>query len=504
MGNSTERRQAIYDKIKESSKNEYILEEMKRLGFWNDGIVDFKTVDEYFKEEGELSRSLQKKLKVKSIIENPETFIAQKHKERKIASKLKQKETKERREKERLEKAEKWKVKREKEIVFLGKGYSHQLNNKATLLDRLKQQDLPLLTTAEDIAKSMGISLSELRFLSFARKNSTVSHYKRFKVAKKTGGYRLISAPMPKLKKAQTWILEEILNKVSVHDNAHGCVIKKSIKTNAIPHVGQDVVINQDFKNFFPSVTYNRIKGVFKAIGYSDQVATIFSLLCSEPKILDVSVLGENYFSQRGVRFLPQGSPCSPAITNILCKNLDYRLSGLANKYDFNYTRYVDDITFSAKRTHFNKITAILKYSKSIVEEENFVLHPDKLRIMKRGERQEVTGVVVNDKPNINKKTLKKFRALLFQVEKDGIEGKTWNKNDNLLAQIDGYANFIYQINPEKGIIYKERVRLILEKYNYKETHKKKYVVKKNKSLVTKSISIGSRLWNRAKLWIKK
>ena len=84
------------------------------------------------------------------------------------------------------------------------------------------------------------------------------------------------------------------------------------------------VVINQDFKNFFPSITYTRIKGVFKALGYSEQVATIFSLLCSESKILDISLLGENYFAQRGERFLPQGSPCSPAITNIICRKMRF------------------------------------------------------------------------------------------------------------------------------------------------------------------------------------
>jgi len=453
---------------------------MKRLGFWNDESVDFESVNKFFKEERELSKKLQKLLKDKKIIEDPEAFIAKKHKERKIASKIKQKETKERREKERLEKASKWKESKEKDIIYLGENYSHQLNNKTSNLENLKLHNLPVLNTALDVAHAMKMSIGELRFLSFSRKNANISHYKRFQIPKKTGGYRLISAPMPRLKYAQTWILEEILNKIEIHEKANGCVVGKSIKTNAIPHIKKDVVINQDLKNFFPTVTYNRIKGVFTSFGYSDQVATIFALICSEPKIVDISLLGKDYYAQQGTRFLPQGSPCSPAITNVICRKLDFRLNGLAKKYGFDYTRYVDDITFSGTQKQYENINKILKYSRHIVKDENFNLHPEKLRIMKRNNRQEVTGIVVNEKANIPKKSLKRFRALLFQIEKDGIVDKYWNKNGNVLAQIDGFANYIYQIDKEKGIKYKQRVALILAKYNYKEEHKKIYVKAKS------------------------
>ncbi len=498
MENSAEKRQEIYDKIKGSSRQEYILSEMKRLGFWNNETVDFESVNKFFAEERELSKKLQKLLKEKNIVENPEAFIAKKHKERKLASKLKQKETKERREKERLEKAQKWKKSKAEDIIYLGENYSHQLNDKVSNLENLKRNNLPILNNALDIANAMKISVGELRFLSFSRKNGKISHYKRFQIPKKRGGFRLISAPMPRLKQAQIWILEEILNKVKVHEKANGCVIGKSIKTNALPHVKKDVVINQDLKNFFPTITYNRIKGVFSSLGYSTQVATIFALICSEPKIIDLSLLGENYFAQKGNRFLPQGSPCSPAISNIVCRKLDFRLDGLAKKYGFNYTRYVDDISFSATQKQYENISKILKYSRKVVQEENFNLHPEKLRIMKRNSKQEVTGVVVNEKTNVPKKDIKKFRALLFQIEKDGLENKYWNKKGNVLAQIDGFANYIYQIDKEKGIKYKQRVSLILAKYNYKEEHKKKYkTVNKNPNVFQKIKSFFKNLLNK-------
>ncbi|PCH76032.1 MAG: RNA-dependent DNA polymerase [Flavobacteriaceae bacterium] len=475
MKNSQERRQEIYDKIKESSKQEYILSEMKRLGFWDDQQVDFKEAEAFFKLESGLSKELQVLIKEKNLIDDPAAFLAKKHQKRKLKSKQKQRETKEKRELLRLEKAEKWQLSKKEDIRYLGDGFSHQLNDQTSQVDRLKSLDLPLLNNAKELAQAMDIPIGELRFLSFSRKNARLSHYKRFKMKKKSGGFRLISAPMPRLKNAQYWILEEILNKIAVHPLAHGCVIGKSIKTNAEPHLQKAVVINQDFKNFFPSITHNRIKGIFKSFGYSEQLATIFSLLCSEPKIVEVSMLGEDYFAQRGTRFLPQGAPTSPAITNIICKQLDLRLHGLAKHYGFDYTRYVDDITFSGNQEQLPKIAAILKYSKKIVEDENFTLHPEKLRIMKRSDRQEVTGVVVNEKTNIPKKNLKRFRALLFQIEKDGIQGKVWNKKGNILAQIDGYANFIYQIDTEKGIAYKKRVGLILKAHGYKEAHQSKF-----------------------------
>jgi len=476
MKNSTERRQEIYDKIKESSKQEYIISEMKRLGFLNGEENELQEVERYFSEETRLSKELQKLLKTQGLLKDPEAFLNAKHKERKRLSKEKQKQNKEEKERLRLEKAESWKASKKKDIIYLGDGYSHELNNKTSNLDRLKSNGLPQFNTVEDLAKAMGITVNTLRFLSFSRKNSKVNHYKRFKVAKKSGGHRLISAPMPKLKKAQHFILEEILNKVKVNHNAHGCVIGKSIVTNAEPHVNKAVVINQDLKNFFPTITYNRIKGVFKSLGYSEQLSVIFALICSEPKVLDIELLGENYFAQKGDRFLPQGAPTSPAITNVLCQKLDTRLEGLAKKYGFVYTRYVDDLTFSGNQEQFEHITSILKYSKKIVKDENFNLHPDKLRVMKRNQRQEVTGVVVNEKLNINRKSLKRFRTLLYQIERDGIAGKSWNGKANVLAEIDGYSHFIYQVDKEKGIVFKERVGKILKANNYrpKKNGKKK------------------------------
>src|SRR5262249_14930317 len=150
---------------------------------------------------------------------------------------------------------------------------------------RLGAAGLPLVHRAEELAGAMGITVGELRFLSYSRRVSAVSHYKRFQVPKKGGGLRQISAPMPRLKRAQEWVLRNILDRVPVHDAAHGFRRGRSIVSNAAPHAGADVVVNLDLKDFFPTITYRRVRGVFRKLGYSEQVATILALLCSEPEV---------------------------------------------------------------------------------------------------------------------------------------------------------------------------------------------------------------------------
>ena len=470
MSNSVAKRQEVRDRIKASgSRTKYIYAEMKRLGFWDSGMPDFKIVEELFEKEAHLQGELRKLLIEKKRIEDPEALLKEIHKKRKEESKKRQKETKERREAERQQKAADWDRKKKEEIVFVGSGYSNTLNDGSSNEDLLKQQQLPVLSDARDLAQAMGISVGELRFLAFSRKNSSVSHYKRFTIPKRSGGLRTISAPMPRLKAAQHWILHNILDKIAVHESAQGCVTGRSIKTNAEKHLAKDLLVNQDLKNFFPSITYKRIRGVFASFGYSKQVATIMAMLCSEPKIKEVEVYSKEYFAQYGERFLPQGSPCSPALTNILCRNLDKRLFGLAKKYDFTYTRYVDDLSFSASGQAKESLNKILLYSRKVIEAEGLELNPEKLRVMRKGRRQHVTGVLVNEKPNVDKKTLKRFRALIYQIERDGIEDKEWKglKGKKMLSSIHGYASFVTQINPSVGEPYKARVNDILKQYNY-------------------------------------
>ena len=124
--------------------------------------------------------------------------------------------------------------------------------------------------------------------------------------------------PMPRLKKAQRWLLDEILSKVKAHPAAHGFTKDRNIVSNASPHVGARVVVNLDLSDFFPTLGYRRVRGMFRKLGYSEQAATIFALLATEPDTAQVELDGQRYHVALGERRLPQGAPTSSAVTNAI------------------------------------------------------------------------------------------------------------------------------------------------------------------------------------------
>lgn len=467
MSDQPRTRQELYDRIRQVGREEFILEEMIRYGFWPaQGEMPEDPADE-IRRRGELQQELGKLRAENRVLHNEEALRKQLLQERLAASRLKRQETKERREKERQQRAEAWRQKKEQEISYLGEGVSAGLNYTDCNEERLQSYGLPICGKTEQIATTMGITVGQLRFLAFSRKTSTISHYIRFKIPKKTGGERLISAPMPRMKNAQHWILVNILEKLELHDTAHGFRRDRSIVSNAQPHVRSDVIINFDLKDFFPSISYKRVKGLFHSFGYSEAAATIFGLLCTEPEIAEVELDGKTYYVAMSDRHLPQGSPASPAITNLLCRRLDRRLSQMAENLGFVYTRYADDLTFSASGDSLRNICNILRRTESIVTHEGFTINQEKNRILRKNRQQEVTGVVVNERPTIAKKELKRFRATLYQIEKDGPKGKRWGNYDDAIASIQGYANFVAMVNPEKGAEFQEQVQRIKEKYRF-------------------------------------
>ncbi|WP_293143928.1 MULTISPECIES: reverse transcriptase domain-containing protein [unclassified Microcoleus] len=361
---------------------------------------------------------------------------------------------------EEFEKLERWLSRQLKHSQVLQK---KRINNAKFDPEQLQSNNLPLCNSHEAIAQAMEISVKGLRFLAFSRKKY---HYIRFQIPKKTGENRKISAPTHLLKKTQKWILENILEKIQLHDAAHGFRLKHSIVTNAEHHVGKEVIINIDLKDFFPSISYIRVKGLFKSFGYSETASTIFGLICTEPKIKEVELNGKTELLLSWTkRYLPQGAPTSPAITNILCRRLDRRLYSMAKQYGFDYTRYADDLTFSASGESLRYIFNIFQNTRFIVEQEDFEINEQKTKVIRRYQQQKVTGIVVNEKLNVSREQLKKFRAVLYQIEKDGLEGHKWGQSEDIIASIEGFANFVSMVNPEKGAKFKEQINRIKDKY---------------------------------------
>lgn len=461
-------RQELYDRIRNSSKEQVQLEEMIRLGFWGRGQGFPQDPPYELQRQTELIKKMSVLRTEAARLQNRAAMLREIRLKRMQESRKRQEETKRRREQERLERAEAWRQKKASQIHYLGAEVSGGLNQEESHVEKLEYLELPLLSTAGDLAKAMGISIGQLRFLSFSRKVRSISHYTRFKIPKKTGGHRLISAPMPKLKAAQTWILENLLDNLHFHNASHGFIRERSIVSNAAPHVGKDVVINLDLADFFPTITYKRIKGMFLHMGYSEAVATILGLLCSEPAEELVEIDSKKWFVEISERYLPQGAPTSPSVTNQICRRMDKRLQGMAQYFDFTYTRYADDLTFSASGDAATEGTrSILKYAEKIINDEGFKVNIKKTRVIKKNKCQEVTGVVVNDILGVNRRDLKRFRATLFQIEQDGPEGKCWGKSKDLFRSIQGYADFIYMVNPKKGQLYREQVRRIREKHGF-------------------------------------
>ena len=192
-------RQELYDKIRETSKDEYILAEMKRLGFWESGEGKPEVPETLIKRRGELQRQLNDLLKQQRLYSDPEEALKAMRKERMQAALQKRVETRKKQADERHQRALDWHEKQQHTISWLGDAVSLGLHGKESEASAMKHQALPEFANHQALAESMGITLNELRFLAYQRSTSKVNHYQHFQIAKKTGGYRAISAPMPRL-----------------------------------------------------------------------------------------------------------------------------------------------------------------------------------------------------------------------------------------------------------------------------------------------------------------
>ncbi|MDO5767920.1 MAG: reverse transcriptase family protein, partial [Psychrobacter sp.] len=246
-----------------------------------------------------------------------------------------------------------WQAYQSQHIVYLGRDIYWSDDTSADKWDikdaqnRLIEHHLPLLTKTKELAEALNLTMSQLKGLCFQRDVATNLTYTHFTIAKRSGEPRQIWAPIPRLKYAQRWILDNILNHLPIHGAAHGFVRGKSIVSNAEMHTDSEILIKLDIKDFFPSVNWRRVKGVFRHAGYHEQLATLLAMLCTESPRQIVQQNGITYYVALGDRALPQGAPTSPALTNIVCLNLDRRLTGLAEKLGLRYSRYADDLTFS-------------------------------------------------------------------------------------------------------------------------------------------------------------
>ncbi|MCC7384041.1 MAG: RNA-directed DNA polymerase [Deltaproteobacteria bacterium] len=340
---------------------------------------------------------------------------------------------------------------RREDIIYLGAGVSSGLRDRRSNLERLNGAGLPVLSTPADVAAALDVSIGRLRWLCYHSDAAERLHYVRFTIPKRSGGQRAIAAPLPDLKRAQAWILESVLEKLEVEPEAHGFVAGRSTLTNATPHLKREVIINLDLADFFPSIGFRRVRGVFEAIGYSPAVATIFALLSTEAPRMEVDYDGQKLQVAVGERALPQGAPTSPALSNRVARKLDRRLRGMATKHGWTYTRYADDLTFSAPTGHQGEVPIMQARIRHIVGEEGFAVNLKKGRVQRRSGRQEVTGVVVNDRPGLPRTEVRKLRAILHQAKKTGLAAQNRQSHPRFEAWLRGKIAYLMMIDPARG-----------------------------------------------------
>ena len=425
-----------------------IVERMRVNGFWPPGekLPDDPLDD--VKERAALEAERARLLKTALAVQDVDRALKVENERRIEASRKKKAERKLLREQATRERREAFIKNKHATLVHLGLGVSGGLQHTVSDVARLQSQGLPVLRDGNDVAAAVGVPLAELRWLTYHRRGAAVVHYHRYDIPKKAGGARHISAPKARLARAQQWVLAQILERLPVSEHAHGFVRGHSVVTNARPHVRCQTVVNLDLKDFFPTITFRRTKGLFCKMGYSEHVGTVLALLCTEPPRVLVEHDDQRTHIALGDRVLPQGACTSPAITNLLCRRLDKRLAGLARRAGLSYTRYADDLTFSGDSVD---AAALLGNVRRVLEAEGFVVNADKTRVMRKGRRQEVTGVVVNAKTSIARDEWRALRATLHNCAKLGLPSQNRDAHADFAAHLAGRVAWVKMVDARRG-----------------------------------------------------
>ena len=310
------------------------------------------------------------------------------------------------------------------------------------------RKPLPSLIDVNALAEWLGYDAAD-QLRRFMRPGSqTGSPYVDFEIAKARGGRRTISAPRAPLRAIQRKIHADILARVPTHEAAHGFVAGRSTLTNATPHVGARVLLKTDVRDFFPTIHYWRVRGLFFSLGYGEQVSAALASLCTRRILVDPE--GERRIVWPGQ--LPQGAPTSPAISNLVCRRLDARLTGLAAKLGAHYTRYADDLSFSF---HGDAAASIdigraFWWIDQVLQQEGFAEHAGKRQVLRPNHRQLVTGIVVNEHAAVPRDDRRRFRAILNNCRKHGVASQA-NGRDDFPDYLRGFAAYVHMVTPELG-----------------------------------------------------
>lgn len=273
------------------------------------------------------------------------------------------------------------------------------------------------LQTSNDVAAYLQVG--HHRLLRCLYKDPDSTRYRHFEIPKRTGGMRQIHAPTGLIRELQDKLLPDLKGLYRVHPNAHGFVDKRSVGTNAADHTGKRWVLNVDLEGFFPAINFGRVRGLFLKPPF--EMGPAAAAICAQ------IVTYRNG--------LPQGAPTSPVLSNFIAATLDRRLLRLARQNRLVYSRYADDITFSTNKAQFPPSVAVREVVEGAgfkvsagdalelaVRQSGFEINEKKVRLQGHHFHQSVTGLCVNERVNVDRKRIRRLRAMLHAWRKFGVE----------------------------------------------------------------------------------
>jgi len=322
------------------------------------------------------------------------------------------------------------KAKLVKEDIIILERYAESLYNKK----------LPIIFNNEHLGKILGFDEALFLYIQLF----TESFYHKYKIRKKSGGYREINEPYPTLKEIQNWIRINILQNISVSKYAKAYIPNKGIIDNVKFHKEQKVIIKLDIKDFFGSIKKSKVNLIFLSLGYTKSLAYTFASLCC---LNDA---------------LPQGAPTSPSLSNVYFRHIDKRIGSYTKKLGFRYTRYSDDITISGDISE-KQIGAIIKYCTGLLRQYGLDIKEDKTKILRQSNCQYVTGVVLNKKITAGTKVKREIRQIIYYIKKYGLyEHMQYVKisQQNYLLHVLGRINWVLYLekNNKEFMKYKQEV----------------------------------------------
>lgn len=313
---------------------------------------------------------------------------------------------------------------------------------------------LQIAHSVQDVALALDLNIE--KFFYVVQHADDGSYYRTFKIPKKREGYRLISAPKRGLGLAQTKLANVLKQHYKPKPCVKGYVANESFLTNARYHERQKWILNIDIKDFYPSITFPRVRGMFLSsyFQFNPRVATILARITTTPD------------------GLPQGARTSPIIANMITSNLDRKLLEIASKNRLKYTRYADDITFSSSQKSIpldlvrswepefgNRKVKLGRAVIDAFKSSSFEINEEKTRIAMNYERQEVTGLIVNRSANIWRKDISRLRMILYSAKKHGAESaaKVWIGPEKTAANfwefIIGWLSFVSQVRGKNDVV---------------------------------------------------